>query len=95
MHKISRKFPATDLAEFVVDEPVDERRLADPGVADEDDVAVVPGLRQPMPDAAHGNGFPNRVLRIPANCSTARSIRLIYATTMTHLVRTLRELTEN
>lgn len=41
------------LIELVVDEPVDQGWLADPAVADKDDVAVVPGLRQTVADTAH------------------------------------------
>jgi hypothetical protein len=48
-----RKLKFSYLGELVVDESVDEGRLADLAVADEDDVAVVASLRQPVPDAAH------------------------------------------
>ena len=41
------------LIELVVDEPVDQGWLSDPAVPDEDDVAVVPGLRQTVAYTAH------------------------------------------
>ncbi len=41
------------LRKFVVDESVDEGRLADLGVADEDDVAVVASFGEAMTNTTH------------------------------------------
>ena len=45
------------LGELCVAEPVDELRLSDLGVADEDDLALVASLAQPVPDTAHLYGW--------------------------------------
>lgn len=44
------------LRELGVDESADEGGLSDAAVPDEDDVAVVAHLGQPLPDAAHLGG---------------------------------------
>ena len=41
------------LVELVIDEPADESRFAHSDVADKDDVAIMSGLGQALPDTSH------------------------------------------
>ena len=60
------------LIELVVDESVDQGWLADPAVSDEDDVAVVSGLGQPVPDTPHHGRTKHRRIKTEA-CLSKRS----------------------
>ena len=60
------------LIELVVDESVDQGWLADPAVSDEDDVAVVSGLGQTVPDTPHHGRTKHRRIKTEP-CLSKRS----------------------